>query len=125
MPLIARIKVLHRWMELRAFCAELFDRALELTHRVWLPGIDRGEERETLRMPLDDRANKVVCEWRAVRRCLGIPGEQNAKNLLLGKFDGELVDAALADLSAKIFRRALAVRTHAAIEPFLERQMDV
>src|SRR5260370_5051582 len=96
MPLIARIKVLHRWMELRAFCAELFDRALELTHRVWLPGIDRGEERETLRMPLDDRANKVVCEWRAVRLCLGLPGVRDAKNLPLGEFDRELSRAALA-----------------------------
>ena len=39
-PLIARVEVLHRRMELRAFGAELFDRTLQLLDRVGLPGID-------------------------------------------------------------------------------------
>src|SRR5256886_13702468 len=118
-PLVARVEVLHRRMELRALGAELFDRALQLLDRVGLPGIDRGEEGEPLGMPLDDRANEFIPERWAVRRGLGIPGEQNPKDLLLGKLHGELVDAALMDLSAKIFCRALAVGTHTAIEPFL------
>ena len=76
-------------------------------------------------MSLDDRANEVIPERRPVSRGLGIPGEQNPKDLLLGKLHGELVDAALVDLSAKIFCRSLAIGTHAAIEPFLEGQMNM
>src|SRR4030081_308574 len=82
-PLIARVEVLHRRMKLRAFGAELFDRALQLLDRIGLPGINRGEERETLRVTLDDGANKVVAERRTVGRGLRVPGEQDPKDLLL------------------------------------------
>src|SRR3979411_2385151 len=64
-PLIARVEGLHRRMKRRPFGADLFDRALQLLDRVGLPGIDRGEERETLRVTLDDGANKVIPERRA------------------------------------------------------------
>src|SRR5713101_3986483 len=125
MSLVAWVEVLHRGMELRTFGAELCDGALQLRDRVGLPGIDRGEEREALRVTLDECRDDVVRERRAVGRRLGIPREQNPKHLLLGKLDGELVDAALVDLSTKIARDAFTIWTHAAIEPFLQRQMDM
>src|SRR6202043_3990807 len=125
MPFIARVEVLHRWVELGPFGAELFDGTLQLRDGVRLPRIDRGEECETLRVPFDDRANKIVCERRPVGRGLGVPGEQNSKDLFLGEFDGELVDTALVDLGTEIARCALPVRTHAAIKPFAQRQMDM
>src|SRR6202043_3595017 len=49
-PFIARVEVLHRRMELGPFGAELLDGALQLRHGVRLPGIDRGEECESLRV---------------------------------------------------------------------------
>ena len=58
-------------------------------------------------------------------RGLRIPGEQNPKDLLLGKLDGELIDAALVDFASEVAGGALAVRAHAAIEPFLQRQMNM
>ena len=58
-------------------------------------------------------------------RGLGVPGEQNSKDLFLGEFDSELVDTALVDLRTKILRGALPVRTHAAIKPFAQRQMNM
>src|SRR5207237_9956638 len=48
--LIARIKILHRRMELRARRPQLLDGPLQLRDGVRLPGIDRGEEGETLGM---------------------------------------------------------------------------
>src|SRR2546430_13643277 len=76
-------------------------------------------------MTLDDRRHNVIRERRPVRPRFRIPGEQDAEELLLGELDGELVDTALVHLAAKVPGRPLAVGTHAAIEPFLQRQMDV
>src|SRR6266576_595305 len=123
--LIARIEVLHRRMELGTLRPQLLDRALQLLHGVRLPGIDRGKEGESLGMAFDDGTDEVVGErWPGGCR-LRIPGEQDPKELLLGKIDSELVDAALVHLAAEVACRRLAVRTHAAIQPFLQRQMDV
>ena len=58
-------------------------------------------------------------------RCLRVPGEQDAENLFLGELDRELVDRPLVHLAAEVAGRPLAVGAHAAIEPLLERQMDV
>src|ERR1700682_2136340 len=125
MPFITGIKVLHRGMELGTLRPELFDGALQFLDGIRLPWIDRGEERETFRVTLDDRANKVVCERRSMGGRLRIPREQNPKDLLLRKLHGELVGTALMHLAAEIPRRALAVWTHAAIEPFGQWQMNM
>src|SRR5205823_10211447 len=112
-------------MELGAFCAQLFDSALQLLDRIRLPRIDRGEEGETLRVAFDDGGNEVIGHRRPVGRRLGIPGEQDAEDLFLGELDGELVDRSLVHVTAKIAGCPLTVRTHAAIEPFLQGQMDM
>src|SRR5256886_11887445 len=112
-------------MELGAFCAELFDSALQLLDRIRLPRIDRGEEGETLRVAFDDGGNEVIGHRRPVGRRLGIPGEQDAEDLFLGELDGELVDRALVHVTVKIAGCPLAIRTHAAIEPLLQGQMDM
>ena len=76
-------------------------------------------------MPLDDAGHEVVGHRRPVGRRLGIPGEQDAEDLFLGELDGELVDRALVHVTAKIAGCPLAIRTHAPIEPLLQRQMDM
>src|SRR6202165_4336805 len=119
MSLITRIEVLHRRMELGALCPELFDGALQFFDGIRLPRINGGEEREAFRVALDDRADKVVRERRSMGRGLRIPGEQNPKDLLLRKLDGELCDTALMSVAAKVAGRTFAVRTHAAVEPLL------
>src|SRR5213082_2813443 len=96
-------------MELGAFCAQLFDSALQLLDRIRLPRIDRGEEGETLRVAFDDGGNEVIGHRRPVGRRLGIPGEQDAEDLFLGELDGELVDRALVHVTAKIAGCPLAV----------------
>jgi hypothetical protein len=55
----------------------------------------------------------------------GVPGQQDGKDLLLGKLDGELVDRAFLDLAPEIASGGLAVGAHAAVEPLLEREVDV
>src|SRR5207248_9301121 len=58
--LIARIKILHRRMKLGALRPQLPDGALQLRDGVRLPGIDRGEEGETLGMAFADGADEVI-----------------------------------------------------------------
>src|SRR4029077_15315279 len=101
-PLVARIEVLHRGMELGTLRPELVDGAFKLLDGVRLPGIHRGEESESLGVAFDDPAYEVVGKWRPVGGRLRIPGEQDPKDLLLGKLDGELIDAALVDVALKV-----------------------
>src|ERR1700694_3488474 len=125
MPFITRIEVLHRRVELGTLRAQLFDGALQLLNRVRLPGIDRGEERESLGMAFDNPAHEVVGERRPTGRRLRIPGEQDPEDFLLGTLDSELVDAPLVHLAAEVAGRRLAGGTHAGVEPFLQREMDM
>src|SRR5438132_1490597 len=83
MPLVARIEILERGVELGAFGSEFGDGALQLLHRIRFPWVDRGEEGEALRMPLDNGGDEIVGEWRPVGRGPRIPGEQDAEDLLL------------------------------------------
>ncbi len=112
-------------MELGALRPQLLDGALQLLDGVRLPGIDRGKEGEALGMAFDDGADEVIGERRPAGGRLRIPGEQDPEELLLGKIDSELVDAALVDLAAEVAGSPLAVGTHAAVQPFLQRQMNV
>src|SRR5207302_5198589 len=123
MAIVARIEVLHRGMELRSFCPQVFDSALQLLDRIRLPRIDRCEKRETLRVTLDDAGNEVVGHRWAVGRRLGIPGEQDAEDLFLGELDSELAACALVHVTPEIAGGPVAVRAHAPIQPLLERQM--
>src|SRR5207244_1929097 len=123
--LIARIKILHRRMELGALRPQLLAGALQLRDGVRLPGIDRGEEGETLGMAFDDGADEVIGQRRPGGGRLRIPGEQDPEKLLLRKIDSELVDAALVDLAAEVAGSPLAVGTHAPVQQFLQRQMNL
>ncbi len=112
-------------MELGSLRPKVCYGALQLLNRIRLPRIDRGKEGKSLGMALDDRAHQIVGERRPVGGGLRIPGEQDPEELLLGKLDSELIDAALVDLAAEIPSRCLAIGPHAAVQPFLQRQMDV
>ena len=76
-------------------------------------------------MAFDDGADEVIGERRPGGGRLRIPGEQDPEKLLLGKIDSELVRTALVHLAAEVAGSALAVGTHTAVQPFLQRQMDV
>src|SRR5438132_4888528 len=60
MPLVAGIEILERGVELGTFGPEFGDGALQLLHGIRFPWVDRGEEGEALRMPLDNGGDEIV-----------------------------------------------------------------
>src|ERR1700737_3147589 len=107
MPLVARIEVLHRGMELGTLRPQLFDGTLKLLDGVRLPGADRGEEGAARGMGWHNPADEGVGKRRPVGGRLRIPGEQDTENFLLGILDSELIDATLVDLAPKVACRRL------------------